>query len=147
MISPGFTRDPFKRVVAIGGVVTVNMILTLGAIAPAAILIDCGITVPHHLAPAAQNRSQQWTLRIWQPPLRAVRDVLALRHGNAVRRTVQNRWKARSAALRQKDESVQPDPIAHRHHRLKTAGAIDRQHQRSRLKSVPGFSLANGLAD
>jgi hypothetical protein len=124
-----------QRVITIGGVVAVYVILTLGAIASAAILIDGGITMLHNLAPAAQNRSQQGSPRIGQPALRAVSHILALWQANTVRRAVQDYWKARATILRQKDEGVQPDSVAHWHHRLKASGTFDRLHNRLHLES------------
>lgn len=52
MISPGLAGYPLKSIETVGRVVIVNVVLTLGAIASAAILIDRGIAVPHDLAPA-----------------------------------------------------------------------------------------------
>jgi len=43
MIVPELARDPFKSVEAIGRIVTVDLVVTLGAIASAPILIDGGI--------------------------------------------------------------------------------------------------------
>src|ERR1700737_1279942 len=151
MIGPGLARDPLKCVEAVGRVVTVNMVLTLGAIASAAILIDGGISALHDLSPAPQNRSAQGSLRIGEPALRAVGHVLALRQGDAVRRTGQDYRKARPAALRQKDKGVQPDTIAHCHHRLKASGTVDRVHHGPHLtpritvyRQVAGSNPARG---
>ena len=43
MIGPELARDPFKSVEAVGRIVTVDFVVTLGAIASAPILIDGGI--------------------------------------------------------------------------------------------------------
>ena len=77
MIGPGLARDPLERVEAVGGVVTVNAVLTLGAVASAAILIDRGVATTHHLAPAAQQRTAHRRLGIGQPSPGAVGHVLA----------------------------------------------------------------------
>jgi hypothetical protein len=61
---------------------------------------------------------------------------------------VQNHRKARSAALWQKDKGVQPDTIAHRHHRLKASRTVDRAHHRLRLTSrYIGFLLTPAWLD
>src|SRR6516225_9945073 len=128
MIGPGLARDPLKSVEAISRIIAVGMVFTLGAVATATILIHCSVAAPHDLAPAPQNCAEQGSARIGEPALCGVCDVLALRRGDAVRDAVQNHREARPALLRQINKGIQPDTVAHRHHRLKTSGTINRLH-------------------
>ena len=117
-VAPGLFRDPLQRVVTVRRVIGVDAILALGPVAAARVLVNRRVAALDDQPITAQYRAAHRRIRRRQPALRTIVIGLALRRSDAVRRALQNHREARLARLRQIDESVQPDAVAHSHHRL-----------------------------
>src|SRR5712692_1616330 len=76
VIRPGFTRDPFERIVSVRSIVAIDMVFSFRAVASPRILVDRCIATTHNLAPATQERSTQGSVWSRQPALGAVSHVL-----------------------------------------------------------------------
>jgi hypothetical protein len=111
--------DPRQRIVAIIRVIGVDPVLAFGAVAAPAILIDGDIAMLNDRLPAAQDRAAHRLGRIGQPSARVIEFMQRTGGGNAVRRAVEDHRPAGSPFIRQKNECIEADAIAHRHHCLK----------------------------
>ena len=121
-VRPVLRRDPVERVIPVRRVVGIDPVLALGAVTAAAVLINRGIAVRHDSPPAAQDRTAHRFGRVRQPGMQDVELVACIGRRDPVRRAVQDGRKARPVR-RQKDECVETDAVAHRHHSLCAARA------------------------
>src|SRR5215470_18194187 len=100
LVGPGLVGDPLQGIVAVLGVVPVDMILTFGAVAATCVLIDRSIAVCDNTTPAAQDGTAPGLRGTRQPGPGAVGHGLDTGGGNAIGRAVQNDRVTRSTALR-----------------------------------------------